>query len=71
MKTIAANNDRGRARARQCPICGRPRSERHRPFCSRRCAEVDLHRWLKGAYVIGGRDDEKDRASDATARSEE
>jgi uncharacterized protein len=39
---------------RACPICGKPRSERYNPFCSRRCADVDLHRWLKGRYVIPG-----------------
>jgi endogenous inhibitor of DNA gyrase (YacG/DUF329 family) len=37
-----------------CPICGRPVDPRHRPFCSRRCADVDLARWLTGAYVIAG-----------------
>jgi len=37
-----------------CPICGRPRDPAFAPFCSRRCADVDLHRWLKGAYVIPG-----------------
>ena len=44
---------RGRASA-PCPICGKPRSERYDPFCSKRCADVDLHRWLKGSYVIPG-----------------
>jgi uncharacterized protein len=39
---------------RSCPICGEPRSERYDPFCSRRCADIDLHRWLKGSYVIPG-----------------
>jgi len=39
---------------RPCPICGKPRSDRYDPFCSRRCADVDLHRWLKGSYVIPG-----------------
>jgi uncharacterized protein len=39
---------------RTCPICGKPRSERYDPFCSTRCADVDLHRWLKGSYVIPG-----------------
>ena len=39
---------------RICPICGKPRSERYDPFCSKRCADVDLHRWLKGSYVIPG-----------------
>ena len=37
-----------------CPICGKPRSDRYDPFCSKRCADVDLHRWLKGSYVIPG-----------------
>jgi len=37
-----------------CPICGKPRDPRHSPFCSRRCADIDLGRWLKGAYVIPG-----------------
>ena len=37
-----------------CPICGKPRSERYDPFCSKRCADVDLHRWLKGGYVVPG-----------------
>jgi endogenous inhibitor of DNA gyrase (YacG/DUF329 family) len=39
---------------RTCPICGKPRSERYDPFCSKRCADVDLHRWLIGSYVIPG-----------------
>ncbi len=39
---------------RACPICGKPRQPRYDPFCSRRCADVDLHRWLKGNYVIPG-----------------
>ena len=43
-------------RERVCPICGKPRSDRYDPFCSKRCADVDLHRWLKGGYVIPGAD---------------
>jgi endogenous inhibitor of DNA gyrase (YacG/DUF329 family) len=39
---------------RKCPICGRPAVFRHRPFCSRRCADVDLGRWFTGAYAIPG-----------------
>ncbi|MEP9378467.1 DNA gyrase inhibitor YacG [Aquabacter sp. CN5-332] len=35
-----------------CPICGKPMVERYRPFCSKRCADVDLNRWLTGAYAI-------------------
>jgi endogenous inhibitor of DNA gyrase (YacG/DUF329 family) len=33
-------------------VCGLPEAAEHRPFCSRRCANLDLGRWLKGAYRI-------------------
>jgi len=35
-----------------CPICKKPEAARYRPFCSKRCADVDLHRWLSGAYAV-------------------
>lgn len=44
--------------SKKCPICGRPAVEAFKPFCSKRCADVDLNRWLTGAYVIPARDDE-------------
>ena len=47
-------NDNRDAKAPPCPICGRPRIEKYTPFCSKRCADVDLYRWLKGSYVIPG-----------------
>jgi hypothetical protein len=37
---------------RHCPICKKRTEERYRPFCSKRCADVDLARWLSGAYAI-------------------
>ena len=37
-----------------CPVCGKPREAKFTPFCSRRCAPIDLGRWLKGGYVIPG-----------------
>jgi endogenous inhibitor of DNA gyrase (YacG/DUF329 family) len=40
--------------ARPCPICGKPAQTAYQPFCSKRCADVDLQRWLSGAYVIPG-----------------
>ena len=46
------------AEPRKCPICGKPSVEAFKPFCSKRCADVDLNRWLTGAYVIPARDDE-------------
>ena len=42
----------GRRRRRNCPICGRPSDAARAPFCSRRCAEEDLARWLSGNYRI-------------------
>lgn len=37
---------------RPCPVCGKPSSQQHHPFCSARCADIDLNRWLSGRYVI-------------------
>ena len=36
----------------RCPVCGEPQNHATRPFCSRRCADVDLHRWLSGHYRV-------------------
>jgi endogenous inhibitor of DNA gyrase (YacG/DUF329 family) len=41
-----------------CPICRKPAVESFRPFCSKRCADVDLNRWLSGVYVVPGREEE-------------
>jgi len=41
-----------------CAICSKPPSETHAPFCSKRCADIDLGRWLKGGYAIPGIDGE-------------
>lgn len=46
-----ADDSERRAQA-VCPICGKLTETRWRPFCSKRCADVDLHRWLSGGYVI-------------------
>jgi uncharacterized protein len=50
----------------RCPICGKPRHPDYRPFCSKRCADVDLGRWLKGSYAIPatGEDDEDGETPD-------
>lgn len=39
-------------RSPRCPQCGKPRDKDFRPFCSRRCRDVDLGKWLDGAYAI-------------------
>ncbi len=45
---------------KRCPICGKPAVEASKPFCSERCRDVDLNRWLSGAYAIPGREDDED-----------
>ncbi|MBI5263526.1 MAG: DNA gyrase inhibitor YacG [Bradyrhizobium sp.] len=49
-----------RPKPRSCPICGKPAQQATRPFCSSRCRDVDLHRWLSGSYVIPGREGDED-----------
>lgn len=41
-----------------CPICRKPVVAAYRPFCSKRCADVDLARWFRGQYRLPGRDGE-------------
>jgi endogenous inhibitor of DNA gyrase (YacG/DUF329 family) len=54
-------------RRAKCPICGKPRSEDYRPFCSKHCADIDLGRWLDGRYAVPGEpaaQEENDRGED-------
>jgi endogenous inhibitor of DNA gyrase (YacG/DUF329 family) len=49
---------------KRCAICGKPADPRFKPFCSKRCADVDLNRWLSGVYVVPAAeapDDEEQR----------
>jgi endogenous inhibitor of DNA gyrase (YacG/DUF329 family) len=39
---------------KRCPICGKPRSDAHKPFCSARCRDRDLMRWLEDGYALPG-----------------
>ena len=41
-----------------CAVCNKPQDERYRPFCSKRCADVDLNRWFNGTYAIPAIDNE-------------
>ena len=43
-----------RERSARCPICTAPIDGTYRPFCSKRCADIDLGRWLNGTYAIPG-----------------
>jgi len=49
-----------------CPICQKTADEKYRPFCSRRCADVDLGRWLTGGYAVPS-DDPEDAEQAAAA----
>ena len=52
-----------------CPICGKPVEKAFRPFCSKRCADVDLQRWLSDRYVVpGGEDSDENPSSEAINR---
>ena len=51
-------------RLKPCPICGKLAADKFRPFCSRRCADVDLNRWLSGVYAVPVVEDESDPKRD-------
>jgi endogenous inhibitor of DNA gyrase (YacG/DUF329 family) len=48
----------------KCPMCSKPlETDAYRPFCSRRCADLDLQRWLTGRYVVpAAADDDQDES---------
>jgi uncharacterized protein len=46
--------------AKPCPICGKPAVAAAKPFCSERCRDVDLNRWLSGSYAIPAREGEEE-----------
>jgi len=53
-KAAPKDNVVGLYRPRRCAICGKPTVRQFHPFCSRRCADEDLGRWLTGRYAIPG-----------------
>jgi len=54
-----------------CPVCGKSAEEGFRPFCSKRCADIDLGRWLKGGYAIPGPPADDASPSNPTEKDEE
>ena len=52
----------GEPRPRRCPVCGKLQDAKFRPFCSKRCADIDLGKWLGGGYAIPVVADEEDAA---------
>jgi endogenous inhibitor of DNA gyrase (YacG/DUF329 family) len=67
-KQGGAADDAAATKTPACPICGKPRDDHYRPFCSKRCADVDLGRWLHGSYAIPVTED-ADEDGDAGALS--
>ena len=43
---------KGHSQKTACPLCEQPAKAPHTPFCSRRCAQLDLGKWLTGGYAI-------------------
>lgn len=57
--------------AATCPICGKPAVQRYRPFCSSRCADLDLARWLRGDYKVPGPATDEEERPDRDGESAE
>ena len=55
-----------------CPICGEEQINEYRPFCSKRCADIDLGKWMRGSYAIPskGEDDQEELISEMEAHFE-
>ncbi|MDE1985759.1 MAG: DNA gyrase inhibitor YacG [Alphaproteobacteria bacterium] len=51
-----------------CPICKKVSVAQFRPFCSQRCADLDLGRWLKGAYAIPAVEEDDPDDDDAASQ---
>lgn len=48
------------AKVRRCPICKSAAVEDYKPFCSKRCADIDLGKWFNDSYAIAGNEDDED-----------
>ena len=52
VKVMAVIDLGAKRKGRKCPVCGKPGPAKYRPFCSRRCADLDLSKWLSGSYSV-------------------
>ena len=57
--------------AKPCPICGKPAVARFKPFCSSRCADIDLSKWLGGNYAIPAEEAETPEGTEPQKKEEE
>ncbi|MGI9424516.1 MAG: DNA gyrase inhibitor YacG [Hyphomicrobiaceae bacterium] len=68
---LKADNDDTHPRIPKCANCNKPMAPDFRPFCSQRCKDVDLSRWLSGRYAIpGGNSDADEDGDDAAAATQ-
>ena len=63
--------DPEKPRLAPCPTCGKMPVQQFRPFCSKRCADVDLNRWFSGAYVVPGKQEEDEDGEAVPASKDE
>ncbi len=69
---VSKERQQAGTKAGRCPICKEPTEVAYRPFCSARCRDVDLSRWLRGAYAIpGGEPAPDERAANKDDADEE
>ncbi len=62
--SASGSKDTAKPARGRCPVCGKPAVHAVRPFCSARCADIDLGRWVSGAYVISGGQADADEDGD-------
>jgi endogenous inhibitor of DNA gyrase (YacG/DUF329 family) len=49
--------------SQSCPICGKATDIAFKPFCSKRCSDIDLNRWLTGVYAVPVKEDEDENGT--------
>ena len=64
------SSDPASTKPTKCPICGKAAVEAYRPFCSKRCADIDLGKWFSGSYAISGRVEDEGDGDDVSRASD-
>ncbi|NNE40048.1 MAG: DNA gyrase inhibitor YacG [Marinicaulis sp.] len=54
------SNDNSHAKKNACPVCKKTSADDYKPFCSKRCADVDLNRWLTAGYTVPAAEDDSE-----------
>lgn len=60
----------GRAMLKNCVICQKPATDKFRPFCSARCADIDLGRWFNETYAVPTGEAEKEDDDKASSNED-